>query len=536
MTHYDISADTVNLLLNWGAIMSWPGIPLTMFLAKQKGGLRVCILVASSLTFACTVLRLIPEWAPSIFLAPQGGSNAAGMMFVHLGHILVSLAGPLVMSTPAQLAQIWYGDNERATATAVGSVANNSGVALAFLIGPAIVAGDPNRIPGLLYCHFVLSAVSLVLICTYFPARPAQAPSLTAALQTESERKRELYEEHKAERLRAFEAEQESRTSYTRRAEVLVEEDVVTFHQALPGADKAVFNPYAVLDLNKDLARSATLSPDVSSSFPAASSSARHYSSGAFNPYTLMVVMKAKQPKEKPLDPVPEFNVLDISLEDIGQSFLKSLWTAAKQGQFMLLAFAGGVTTGSFNAWSGLLDLICHPLGLTPEQSGYLGFAVTVSSIVGGLFVVQLAEKYFLRHFKRLLLYLMACVLLSFIWFTFSVPFDEGAPVIPYVYVLLLICISIAGFFQGAAQPLFCELAVELTYPMSETTSVGMIGLWGNVAASIVLSIPAAQSHWLNAIMCAIIGVSLLSFLCVKEQYKRLDAGNPASEEEEQSQ
>ena len=45
----------------------------------------------------------------------------------------------------------------------------------------------------------------------------------------------------------------------------------------------------------------------------------------------------------------------------------------------------------------------------------------------------------------------------------------------------------LGSFFLGATGPLFYELSVELTYPMSEGTSAGLLTLVNNIACLVFL-------------------------------------------------
>lgn len=56
------------------------------------------------------------------------------------GQIFIGMAGPILMSGPPSVSVVWFPPNQRTTATAIASTAAGLGVALSFLIGPAIVS------------------------------------------------------------------------------------------------------------------------------------------------------------------------------------------------------------------------------------------------------------------------------------------------------------------------------------------------------------------------------------------------------------
>ena len=56
-------------------------------------------------------------------MGSRGGSRDAGLAFIHIAQILNAACGPLVMATPTKLSQAWFGESERATATAAAVLA-----------------------------------------------------------------------------------------------------------------------------------------------------------------------------------------------------------------------------------------------------------------------------------------------------------------------------------------------------------------------------------------------------------------------------
>ncbi|CAF1634147.1 unnamed protein product, partial [Didymodactylos carnosus] len=58
--YYLISESTVDLLLNWGAIVFIPCLPLTYILLNKKNGLRKCVLTFAISVFLATSIRILP--------------------------------------------------------------------------------------------------------------------------------------------------------------------------------------------------------------------------------------------------------------------------------------------------------------------------------------------------------------------------------------------------------------------------------------------------------------------------------------------
>eukprot|EP00298_Acanthocystis_sp_HF-20_P016322 c21450_g6_i5.p1 GENE.c21450_g6_i5~~c21450_g6_i5.p1 ORF type:complete len:453 (+),score=143.33 c21450_g6_i5:498-1856(+) len=183
--YYGISDTEVQFFLIWGGIMFILfAIPMLLF---SRLGLRTLILVTVSLQLICCLLRCIPCLFESQFVRSHGAKNDFGIAFVHIGQILNAICGPLVMASPSQVSQTWFGENERTLATAIGTLANNLGAAIGFLLGPFLVQeGHPDSIPNLLYAHSVFAAIPFVLAIIYFPSHPPNPPSIAALKSIES--------------------------------------------------------------------------------------------------------------------------------------------------------------------------------------------------------------------------------------------------------------------------------------------------------------------------------------------------------------
>jgi MFS family permease len=150
----------------------------------------------------------------------------------------------------------------------------------------------------------------------------------------------------------------------------------------------------------------------------------------------------------------------------------------------------------------------------------------TLAAIGGGLAVGWLADRYFQRRFKCMLLSLIGLCLVSFIWFTMSLPaFDTNSDrgMLPSSFGTILVSIACAGLFLGASAPLFFELALEITYPIPEATSGGIMTLFNNMGALLFLAIPPSFASSMNVVMTATVLMTFLLVFSVKEAYHRSD-------------
>ena len=63
---------------------------------------------------------------------------------VHVGQIMIGLAGPVGQSAATVVSSTWFPPNQRTTATAIASLASYCGTAVSFVIGPQLV-DDINK-------------------------------------------------------------------------------------------------------------------------------------------------------------------------------------------------------------------------------------------------------------------------------------------------------------------------------------------------------------------------------------------------------
>ena len=173
---YQMSDATVDLLLNWGSIISIPCLPLAYALLNKHNGLRKSVILIAILGFMSTVIRVIP-----LVIADPSSPHfhSISMPFLHAGQILNAICNPLAAAPVSQLSCTWFGLNERTVATTISLVANNFGGTIGFIISPFIVY-SPECVPRLLYLHLGLAFIACVLTLLYFPAYPPTAPSSAA--------------------------------------------------------------------------------------------------------------------------------------------------------------------------------------------------------------------------------------------------------------------------------------------------------------------------------------------------------------------
>ena len=150
------------------------------------------MLLAAGLQIVGGALRLIPT-----------GDTNSSTALIHCGQIIVGFAGPVGMAAPPLISSTWFPPYQRTTATAILAVAGYIGTAASFLIGSAFVddvkdSSIPKvndnyplntteeekyqkQINSLLYFEAAFQLVVFIVILVYYPAKPPNPPSVSAA-------------------------------------------------------------------------------------------------------------------------------------------------------------------------------------------------------------------------------------------------------------------------------------------------------------------------------------------------------------------
>ncbi|XP_028398752.1 solute carrier family 49 member 4-like isoform X2 [Dendronephthya gigantea] len=206
--------------------------------------------------------------------------------------------------------------------------------------------------------------------------------------------------------------------------------------------------------------------------------------------------------------------------EDFSAGFKQLL----RHKQFWTLAMIYGITTGIYSGWGALLALNLEGFNIGQNQAGWIGFYATIAGISAGILLARFSD-FFGGNIKRLLLFLFVCSSASFLWFSLLclriIPFSEAS---------LYPSSIIGGFSISGTIPLFYELTVECTYPISEGVTTGVLTLVNNIWTVIfllVVMIPGIGTIWMNWALFASCAGCIPILLMFKERYGRLivDAG-----------
>ncbi|RXM31813.1 Feline leukemia virus subgroup C receptor-related protein 1 [Acipenser ruthenus] len=182
--------------------------------------------------------------------------------------------------------------------------------------------------------------------------------------------------------------------------------------------------------------------------------------------------------KEKP--PLPPSQAQAVLSESSPEdySYKQSIINLFKNFSFLLLLVSYGILTGSFYSVSTLLNqmIIVHYKD-EEVNAGRIGLTLVVAGMVGSIicgFWLDLTKAY---KGTTLIVYLLSFI--GILIFTFTL--DLG------YLILVFFTAGILGFFMTGYLPLGFEFGVEMTYPVPEGTSSGLL----NASAQVPVESPS---------------------------------------------
>ncbi|XP_064643882.1 solute carrier family 49 member 4 homolog [Lineus longissimus] len=202
---YEFTDGEVALLNNWASIGFVIGFFLMMWIVDHRGVRFATIL---------TIIFLFIGAGTRCFVIFD--RHLARWLF-HVGNFFIGFSTTYLNIAPATLSAIWFPVNERTTATALTSIGALLGSAASGIVGPYVITEDiiknctnttnsslmqehtscerhPNDTKHIRNTQFhefeiylgaqtTFTALALVFILVYFPARPPTPPSLSASVQ-----------------------------------------------------------------------------------------------------------------------------------------------------------------------------------------------------------------------------------------------------------------------------------------------------------------------------------------------------------------
>ncbi|XP_050388417.1 solute carrier family 49 member 4 [Patella vulgata] len=246
-----------------------------------------------------------------------------------------------------------------------------------------------------------------------------------------------------------------------------------------------------------------------------------YYSYGVFAFCVLLLIaMLIYFPNKPPSPPSPSASTERLDYK----SGLKQL---IRNGQFWFIAIIYGLSTGTRDSWSSMIDVNFKEHNVSQVEVGWIAFTSAIAAVVATIIVARFADK-FTRRLKIFLIFLFFSTTVMYLWLILTL-----LNVIPFHKDYLFISDVLASLLNGATSPLFYELSCEITYPVAEGVTNVVITTQNNVAALIFLGIffiPGIGTMWMNWALLAAYGLGTVALFFLTETHHRLDVDEHKTE------
>ncbi|XP_069675406.1 choline/ethanolamine transporter flvcr2a-like [Periplaneta americana] len=186
MRYYNVSS----ISINWTSMIYMACYIPFVFPASwvlQRKGLRITLLSGAIIMVTGSWLKVLSASPDLFYLA-------------FIGQALVGTAQIFILGVPARLAAVWFGPKQVSTACSLGVFGNQVGIALGFLIPPAVVGNHEDlevigrELKHLYYGMAIGPTIVLCLVIFFFQKEPPMPPSLAQASLRSKTTKTEAYD------------------------------------------------------------------------------------------------------------------------------------------------------------------------------------------------------------------------------------------------------------------------------------------------------------------------------------------------------
>lgn len=131
-------------------------------------------------TYVAVIVLIIGAWTRILVNSSFG--------FLILGQTIIAIGQPLTLVAPAKIASLWFGDDQRALATMIGSLANPIGAVIGFVMPFAFVSDHDavdtpdsrHKVRNYIIVQNILIMVLSIPIFFFVKNKPEVAPSISA--------------------------------------------------------------------------------------------------------------------------------------------------------------------------------------------------------------------------------------------------------------------------------------------------------------------------------------------------------------------
>nr|XP_026693930.1 feline leukemia virus subgroup C receptor-related protein 2-like isoform X1 [Ciona intestinalis]XP_026693931.1 feline leukemia virus subgroup C receptor-related protein 2-like isoform X1 [Ciona intestinalis] len=239
----------------------------------------------------------------------------------------------------------------------------------------------------------------------------------------------------------------------------------------------------------------------------------------------LVIVFFRKQPT---LPPSKAQALFRASNEQQNESYIASVKQLIFSTPSLLLIISYGVNTGSFYAISTLLNQ--EILNFYPDnivEAGQIGLTMVLAGIVGSVVCGVWLDR--TRIYKMTTVGIYVSTLLFMVLYTATLNLGQ--------LWIVFIASGALGFTMTGYLPIGFEFAAELTYPVSEGTSSGLLNASAQIFGIVFTLcmgqlIPASSVLGANLFICATLLIGSIITATIKENLKRQAANRTVQTED----
>lgn len=209
-----------------------------------------------------------------------------------------------------------------------------------------------------------------------------------------------------------------------------------------------------------------------------------------------------------------------------GQSLWRMALAMVRQRSVLSIVIVCSLANGPYQAWSAALPTILGHFDFGPDEMDMLSLGSLLAYTIGCYLVGELGDRVFRRRFKLLILLLLLAALASFAWLCLMLPTNFAPqPPLRVGFSVVLLAVSLTGWFTGATNPICMELCAEMTYPLPEGISGNLILFVTQVCAIFFLFVvPLLSPLVATPMTMGIVALCVLLLIPVKAQYLRSTA------------
>ncbi|XP_078587556.1 solute carrier family 49 member A3-like [Branchiostoma floridae x Branchiostoma japonicum] len=172
------------------------------------------------------------------------------------------------------------------------------------------------------------------------------------------------------------------------------------------------------------------------------------------------------------------------------ESFFQGLKKLARNGQYWVLCVVFGSGLGLFSTLTTILEQVLCPRGYDDSISGLCAALMIICGVVGAGVAGVFVDK--TKMFQEVVKVSYAMAGIGFVVLAVLTRYRN-------LDAVMVVAAGIFGFFGFALYPISLELAVEVSYPVAEATSAGLLVVSGQIQGIILVFLAQALAQPLSA-------------------------------------